>query len=413
MKKKNRKGRKAESRARIENSKLEAQGATTKGSIASRDFKGAFHSPQKSSQSIPRRRRHFVRTEIDGIIFHHDSRYKLKKVLGSGAYGNVASALDTKTGNKVAVKRVDRLLDDPIDAKRILREIKILRHLAKHGNIVKLLDVFLEPVENFNCLYIVFELMQTDLRKIVQSKNKLEKLHHQYMTYQLLCGLKFMHSANIWHRDLKPANLLVNANSKLKICDFGLARGTDPEEVGSEVTDYVVTRWYRAPEVMVCDSYTEKIDVWSVGCILAEMYKRKPVFRGADSRDQVSKYLSLLGTPEPEDLSFITNKHAKRFVESHATDEKFSKQKLIGLCPGIPDDALDLLFQMLQFNPEKRISVDDAMSHPFYANIRKKKNEIVCDKPFNFAFEKELKNVPDLRKEFRAEAKYYAELNLS
>eukprot|EP00466_Bigelowiella_natans_P019916 jgi/Bigna1/92219/estExt_fgenesh1_pm.C_80003 len=326
-----------------------------------------------------RKARRFVKIQLDSTWYHCDERYQLKNTLGNGAYGHVASALDTFTNKKVAIKRVDRLLDDETDAKRILREVKILRHLSKHGNIVKLVDFFLEPKEDFNVVYIVFELMQTDLRKIIQSKNVLEKVHHQFITYQLLCGLKYMHSAAIWHRDLKPANLLLNANSELKICDFGLSRGVDEN---SAVTDYVVTRWYRAPEVMVCDSYDEKIDVWAVGCILAELHGH-----------QVSEYLKVLGAPKPEDLSFITNEHAKKFVEKYGNSLK-SENLLPQMYADIDKDALDLMMKMLQFNPHKRISVDEALDHPFYrGGIRKPAHEIVCEEKFDFSFEKKLRDV--------------------
>uniref|UniRef100_A0A7S2TF98 Protein kinase domain-containing protein n=1 Tax=Lotharella oceanica TaxID=641309 RepID=A0A7S2TF98_9EUKA len=352
-------------------------------------------------ERVEHKSRIFVRTKLDNTNYLCDQRYKLRNTLGHGAYGHVASALDTVTNKKVAIKRVDRLLDDETDAKRILREVKILRHLKKHANIVKLVDFFLEPREDFNVVYIVFELMQTDLRKIIQSKNVLEKVHHQFITYQLLCGLKYMHSANIWHRDLKPANLLLNANSTLKICDFGLSRGVDE---GAEVTDYVVTRWYRAPEVMVCDSYDEKIDVWSVGCILAELHGRKPAFRGSDSRDQVSEYLKVLGAPKAEDLSFITNEHAKKFVENFG--KKLKPENLLPkMYQKMSPDAMDLMIRMLEFNPQKRISVDQALEHKFYKDIRKIKHEITCDKKFDFSFEKALKGPEDLKREFIAEAK--------
>mmetsp|Transcript_9598 Transcript_9598/g.13415 ORF Transcript_9598/g.13415 Transcript_9598/m.13415 type:complete len:401 (+) Transcript_9598:121-1323(+) len=347
--------------------------------------------------------RKFSKVQLESTTYYCDERYELKNTLGHGAYGHVASAFDTLTKKKVAIKRVDRLLDDETDAKRILREVKILRHLSKHPNIVKLVDFFLEPKKDFNVVYIVFELMQTDLRKIIQSKNNLEKVHHQFITYQLLCGLKYMHSANIWHRDLKPANLLLNANSVLKICDFGLSRGVDDNVV---VTDYVVTRWYRAPEVMVCDAYDEKIDVWAVGCILAELHGRKPVFRGSDSRDQVSEYLKVLGAPKQEDLSFITNEHAKRFVENYGKKLQ-NENKLPTMYANIDKDALDLMMKMLQFNPEKRISVDEALDHPFYKEIKKAKHEMKCDQKFDFSFEKRLKSTEDLKREFIAEAKHY------
>ncbi len=350
-----------------------------------------------------KRKRTFDVVQLEKVTYTVDSRYKLKHTLGHGAYGQVVSALDTQTGRKVAIKRVDRLLDDKTDAKRILREVKILRHLRKHANIVRLVDYFLEPKKDFNEVYIVFELMQTDLRKIVLSKNVLEKVHYQFITYQLLCGLKYMHSAQVWHRDLKPANLLLNANSTLKICDFGLSRGVDENAI---VTDYVVTRWYRAPEVMVCDAYDEKIDIWAVGCILAELHGRKPAFRGSDSRDQVSEYLKVLGKPKKGDLDFITNEHAKKFVENFGNKLE-EESKLPKMYPNMSADAMDLLQKMLQFNPKKRISVDEALEHPFYKDIRKKKHEITCDKKFDFSFENKLKTEEDLKREFEEEAKYW------
>eukprot|EP00466_Bigelowiella_natans_P014373 jgi/Bigna1/92105/estExt_fgenesh1_pm.C_30009 len=341
--------------------------------------------------------------KLEGTTYHLDDRYTLKNVLGNGAYGNVAAAHDKLTGKMVAIKRVDRLLDDETDAKRILREIKILRHV-KHANIVNLMDFFIEPKEDFNVVYIVFELMQSDLRKIIQSRNVLEKIHMQFIMYQLLCGLKYLHSAKVWHRDLKPANLLLNANSELKICDFGLSRGVD---ANIEVTDYVVTRWYRAPEIMVCDSYDEKIDIWSAGCILAELHGRKPVFRGADSRDQVAEYLKVLGAQSKEDLIFITNKHAKKFVQDFGKDLKEPENKLPRIYAHIDKDALDLMIKMLEFNPLKRISVEDAIEHPFFADVRKKHRESSCQVSFDFSFEKHLKSIADLRKEFVLENDRY------
>eukprot|EP00470_Lotharella_oceanica_P004094 CAMPEP_0170168930 /NCGR_PEP_ID=MMETSP0040_2-20121228/1887_1 /TAXON_ID=641309 /ORGANISM="Lotharella oceanica, Strain CCMP622" /LENGTH=407 /DNA_ID=CAMNT_0010407387 /DNA_START=71 /DNA_END=1294 /DNA_ORIENTATION=- len=344
--------------------------------------------------------RTYHKVRVDNTHYTIDKRYKPKANLGHGAYGQVVSALDTKTGRKVAIKRVDRLLDDETDAKRILREIKILRHL-RHANIVKLVDFFLEPKQEFNVVYIVFELMQTDLRKVIRSKNVLQKAHVQWITYQLLCGLKYMHSANVWHRDLKPANILLNSNSALKICDFGLSRGV--EENPCTVTDYVVTRWYRAPEVMVCDKYDEKIDVWAVGCILAEMYGRKPAFRGSDSRDQVSEYLKVLGRPTEDDVSFITNDNARRFVVNFGKKLPYGN-KLGEKYKNMDKDAMDLLVKMLQFNPKNRVSIEECLSHPFYKEARRSRYEKLSQSKFDFSFEDRLNGRADLIKEFRAEA---------
>lgn len=234
--------------------------------------------------------------------FTVDTRYSFIRVIGSGAYGVVISAKDSKVeADDVAIKMVPRAFHDEIDAKRILREIKLLKHF-KHENIVGIIDMMppsVNYVEDFNDVYMVTDLMETDLHRIVYSKQKLSMDHVQYFVYQVLRGLKYIHSCNVLHRDLKPSNLLVNSNCDLKICDFGLARGIhDNSNIMDEssnnpkgslmLTEYVVTRWYRAPEIMLaCHEYSKPIDVWSVGCIFAELILRKPYFPGDDYIDQV------------------------------------------------------------------------------------------------------------------------------
>mgnify|MGYP005846099757 CR=1 FL=1 len=228
--------------------------------------------------------------------FTVDQRYSFIRVIGSGAYGVVISAKDNKTDTDVAVKMVPKAFHDEIDAKRILREIKLLKHF-RHENIVSIMDMMppsVQYVEDFHDVYMVTDLMETDLHRIIYSKQKLSMDHVQYFVYQVLRGLKYIHSCNVLHRDLKPSNLLVNSNCDLKICDFGLARGVY-DNGGLEgpngsllLTEYVVTRWYRAPEIMLaCHEYSKPIDVWSVGCIFAELIMRKPYFPGDDYIDQV------------------------------------------------------------------------------------------------------------------------------
>lgn len=228
--------------------------------------------------------------------FTLDTRYSLIRVVGSGAYGVVISSHDAKQSKNVAIKMVPGAFNDEIDAKRILREIKLLKHF-KHENIVDIVDM-MPPVarylEDFHDVYIVTDLMETDLHRIIYSKQKLSIDHVQYFIYQVLRGLKYIHSADVIHRDLKPSNLLVNSNCDLKICDFGLARGVHQgfaaEGRGGTMllTEYVVTRWYRAPEIMLaCHEYSKPIDIWSVGCIFAELILRKPYFPGDDYIDQV------------------------------------------------------------------------------------------------------------------------------
>jgi tRNA A-37 threonylcarbamoyl transferase component Bud32 len=228
--------------------------------------------------------------------FTVDTKYSFNRVIGSGAYGVVISAQDTQLKTRVAIKMVPKAFQDEIDAKRILREIKLLKHF-KHENIVSIVDMMppmARYVDDFADVYIVGELMETDLYRIIYSKQSLSLDHVQYFIYQVLRALKYIHSANVLHRDLKPSNLLVNSNCDLKVCDFGLARGVYGDDRMNNsskrhlLTEYVVTRWYRAPEIMLaCHEYDKPVDIWSTGCILAELLSRKPFFPGEDYIDQV------------------------------------------------------------------------------------------------------------------------------
>ena len=154
--------------------------------------------------------------------------------------------------------------------------------------------------------------MECDLDRIISSTQALTDQHAQYFVYQILRGLKYIHSANVLHRDLKPSNLLVNSNCDLSICDFGLARGVVADET---LTEYVVTRWYRAPELLTeSQYYGPPVDLWSVGCILAEILLRRPLFQGKDYMHQLEEIIGVLGTPSDESLAFITNSMAKRAI---------------------------------------------------------------------------------------------------
>lgn len=230
-----------------------------------------------------------------------DERYTMIRAIGSGAYGVVISARDSKANRNVAIKMVPKAFSDEVDAKRILREIKLLKHL-RHENIVQLVDMMPPNVgflEDYKDVYLVADLMETDLHRIIYSKQKLSIDHVQYFIYQVLKGLKYIHSCKVLHRDLKPSNLLVNSNCDLKICDFGLARGIHQVDKNRNntmfLTEYVVTRWYRAPEIMLaCHEYSYPVDVWSVGCIFAELILRKPYFPGDDYIDQVRLFAFLI-----------------------------------------------------------------------------------------------------------------------
>ncbi|XP_057420998.1 mitogen-activated protein kinase homolog MMK1 [Lotus japonicus] len=324
----------------------------------------------------------FIQYNIFGNIFEVTAKYKPPIMpIGKGAYGIVCSALNSETNEHVAIKKIANAFDNKIDAKRTLREIKLLRHMD-HENVVAIRDIVPPPQrEVFNDVYIAYELMDTDLHQIIRSNQGLSEEHCQYFLYQILRGLKYIHSANVLHRDLKPSNLLLNANCDLKICDFGLARVTSETDF---MTEYVVTRWYRAPELLLNSSdYTAAIDVWSVGCIFMELMDRKPLFPGRDHVHQLRLLMELIGTPSEDDLGFL-NENAKRYIRQLPPYRRQSFQEKF---PQVHPEAIDLVEKMLTFDPRKRITVEEALAHPYLTSLHDISDEPVCMTPFSFDFE--------------------------
>ncbi|KAK6137416.1 hypothetical protein DH2020_028839 [Rehmannia glutinosa] len=351
----------------------------------------------------------YVRYNLYGNLFEVSSKYiPPLRPLGRGAYGLVCGAINKETNEEIAIKKIGNAFDNRIDAKRTLREIKLLRHLD-HENVIAIKDIIRPPkMEAFNDVYIVYELMDTDLHQIIRSDQALTDDH-----CQLLRGLKYVHSANVLHRDLKPSNLFLNANCDLKIGDFGLARTTSETDF---MTEYVVTRWYRAPELLLnCSEYTAAIDVWSVGCILAEIMTREPLFPGKDYVHQLRLITELLGTPDETSLKFLRSDNARRYVKQLPL---FPKQNFSARFPSMSPLALDLLGKMLVFDPDQRITdkyssllttilsfvfqinlfnsadigfldhtVDDALCHPYLSTLHDLNDEPICSKPFSFDFE--------------------------
>ncbi|KAJ7540509.1 hypothetical protein O6H91_10G019900 [Diphasiastrum complanatum] len=316
-------------------------------------------------------------------VFEIDLKYVPLKPLGKGAYGIVCSARNTEKGDKVAIKKIANAFENTTDARRTLREIRLLRHLC-HENVISIKDI-MKPVNryNFNDVYVVYELMDTDLNQIIRSSQALTDDHYQYFIYQLLRGLKYIHSANVLHRDLKPSNLLLNASCDLKICDFGLAR--TGSEKGQYMTEYVVTRWYRAPELLLsCEEYSSAIDMWSVGCIFAELLGRKPLFPGKDYIHQLKLIINMIGSPEESDLQFIHSQKAKGYIRSLPYTPRVSFARLY---PCTNPLAINLLDKMLVFDPRKRITVTEALEHPYLAMLHDVTVEPSAPAPFGLDFE--------------------------
>lgn len=418
--------------------------------------------------------------------------YEITKLIGKGSYGDVAEAIQKKTGKKVAIKRIYRVFEDLVDCKRIVREICILRRI-NHPNIVGLYDI-IEPkdVHNFDTLYLVMEYCQSDAKKLVKSATHLQMPHIQLLMYNLLCGIRHLHSAEVIHRDLKPANILLNEDCTVKICDFGLARSvagvdssfktlikvpeapTEPSKPATEkvakamvakiedqkkkeihkqlvrtkdvrkgmkreLTGHVVTRWYRAPELILLEKdYGPAIDIWSAGCIFGELLSmmkehaptyldRKPLFPGSScfplspdhkaekkhgfphsSTDQLNVIFEIIGTPTEEEMSFVTDAKALEYLKTFTTRPRVDFKELY---PAAGKDAIDLVNKMLVLNPYFRINIQEALAHPYFASIRDKSKEVLATTPISLAFEQEGDlEAPRLRELFLSEISYYKKL---
>ncbi|XP_039120182.1 mitogen-activated protein kinase homolog MMK1-like isoform X2 [Dioscorea cayenensis subsp. rotundata] len=322
----------------------------------------------------------FVRYNICSnrrIVFEVTSKYKPPIIpLRSDPYSVTWSALNSETGEQVAIRKISHDFDNMIYAKRTLREVKLLRHMD-HENVLAIRDIIPPPQwELFNDVYIAYELMETNLHQIIHSNQPLSEEH-----IQILRGLKYIHSASVLHLDLQPSNILLNANCDLKICDFGF----EPINSAFIRENFPVTKNYRAPELLFNSSgYTAAIDVWSVGCIFMELMERKPLFPGKNIVHQMYLLLELIGTPKEDDLGFL-DEVGRRSISRLPC---YSRQSFAEKFPQMHRTAIDLLEKMLTFNPSQRITVEDALAHPYFASLHDTSDEPVCMKPFSFDFEK-------------------------
>ncbi|OEL14651.1 Mitogen-activated protein kinase 9 [Dichanthelium oligosanthes] len=321
------------------------------------------------------------------------NRYKIQEVIGKGSYGVVCSAIDLHTRQRVAIKKIHNIFDHVSDAARILREIRLLR-LLRHPDIVEIKHIMLPPSrKDFKDIYVVFELMESDLHQVIKANDDLTKEHYQFFLYQLLRALKYIHTANVYHRDLKPKNILANSNCKLKICDFGLARVAFNDTPTTVFwTDYVATRWYRAPEL--CGSffskYTPAIDIWSIGCIFAEVLTGKPLFPGKNVVHQLDLMTDLLGTPSMDTISRVRNEKARRYLSSMRKKEPVPfSQKF----PNADPLALKLLEKLLAFDPKDRPTAEEALRDPYFKGLARIEREPSCQPIRKVEFDFELKRM--------------------
>ncbi|KAG7264776.1 hypothetical protein CRUP_007102 [Coryphaenoides rupestris] len=276
-----------------------------------------------------------------------DSFQKVEKI-GEGTYGVVYKAKNKLTGETVALKKIRLDTETEGVPSTAIREISLLKELS-HPNIVKLQDV----IHTENKLYLVFEFLHQDLKKFMDSSSV---TGIPLPLVKLLQGLAFCHSHRVLHRDLKPQNLLINAQGEIKLADFGLARAFGVP---------VVTLWYRAPEILLgCKYYSTAVDLWSLGCIFAEMITRRALFPGDSEIDQLFRIFRTVGTPDETVWPGVTT-----MPDYKPSFPKWARQDMTKVVPLLDEDGRELLAQMLNYDPNKRISAKNALVHRFFRDV--------------------------------------------
>lgn len=310
---------------------------------------------------------------------HHfvlPEKYEPEKFLGSGSYGKVIQAFDKEAKKHVAIKKVENLKQqNKFFLIRMIREILVLAHLKNHDNCIELLDLIFPPggKDDFNDVYIVTDLMESDLRALLNKGKIFSDQFTKFIIYQSFRALKYVHSANILHRDLKPANILINSDLDIKVCDYGLSRGF---EFGDEFSkSYVITKHYRPPELdLFWETMLPSQDVWSLGCIFAELLseKKSPVqkilFKSKNYIQRINEIMSLVGAPKTTKEIFGCDK-AKNYLKNIVKSKAFKRKDFKEVFPNANPLAVDLLGKMLVWNPYDRISVEKAMKHPYFKEI--------------------------------------------
>jgi len=291
-------------------------------------------------------------------------RYQKIEKVGEGTYGVVYKAKDINSGQIVALKKIRLEAEDEGVPSTAIREISLLKEL-KDDNIVRLLDI----VHADQKLYLVFEFLDVDLKRYIETGNQnrtpISLQIVKKFTYQLTSGLLYCHSHRILHRDLKPQNLLIDKRDNLKLADFGLARA-----FGIPMRTYtheVVTLWYRAPEVLLGSRhYSTAIDMWSVGCIFAEMAMQGvPLFPGDSEIDQIFKIFRILGTPNEEIWPSVSS-----LPDYKPTFPQWSRQDIARIVSTLDEAGIDMLKRTLTYDSAKRISAKRALAHPYLADYR-------------------------------------------
>jgi len=290
-------------------------------------------------------------------------QYQLIRRVGKGAYGIVYEASHRLSGDRVAVKKCFGCFHNAVDAQRTYREVSALMFM-RHPNIIQLRDAYVPPAPSQD-LYLITEFVPIDLSSAIKA-NLLAGIHRVYITYQILSGLEYMHNSGLIHRDIKPSNILVNTSCHVRICDLGLVRHMHSSSATK--TEYVATRWYRAPEIILgCTQYSFPVDIWATGTILAEMYIGKQLFPGTSTLNQLERILEFTGFPSDEDLVQLGGMSSLSLLQNVSNNSTVrSAAEFVSSASFV---VLDLLRQMLQFAPTSRISAYGAMQHGAFARF--------------------------------------------
>ncbi|CAL6053288.1 Mitogen-activated_protein kinase [Hexamita inflata] len=304
--------------------------------------------------------------------------------LGTNLY---YKAVDKKYNRYILIKRIQYALNNESTAEHCFREILFLQEL-NHDNVIRLSNVL--RAENDSDIYLVFEFMETDLQQVIRA-NILQDVHKKQIIYQLLKSVQFLHSNNLVHRAINPQNCLIDANSTLKLQQFGFVHQlSECENIEPVLSDRIATRWYTAPEILLGSTKSTKSeDMWAVGCILGELLLGKPLFPGTSTMSQLERILEVTA-PTLEDINSINTPFASSMINSIQNVKRKNLKELIN-----DENAADLLEKLLRFNPNERITAEEALKHPFVGRFHGPENQIAICKQSQI-FECKKKNYVEL-----------------
>jgi mitogen-activated protein kinase 15 len=305
--------------------------------------------------------------------------YKLVRKLGVGSYGIVYEAMDRLTGETVAVKKCFGCFNNTTDALRTYREMIALRELSGHPYFVRLLDILSSTSSD---LYVVCDYMPADLSIVIKSGVLLD-VHKKFITFQVACALEYMHSRDLIHRDIKPGNILLDADCNVKLCDFGLVRTASVDD-SNRLTDYIATRWYRAPEIILGSrSYSHAVDMWAVGVVIGEMYLGRQLLPGTSTLNQLERIIELTGHPTDEDLVELGAMSCLHILQN--LPGKIAVRSLIDTIGSkTPSVMLDVMRQLLQFSPKRRATACEILSHGAFAMFNAPSDERISTHTISF-----------------------------